>query len=121
MFIVVTKHCGTGWRFLNRRREGRTPMAPNAKVNVTPRLLDPDGAAAYLHVSRRTIERWIQDDKLPVVKPPERAREGKRGRPGKFRRVLIDVRDLDAFIERWKEPVATPSAIVTMLAPRRVR
>lgn len=70
---------------------------------IQPRLLDRPTAAAYLSVSLATLERLIQSGALSVVRlPVERARTG-LGVPGRTRRVLIDVRDLDALIERSRE------------------
>ena len=67
------------------------------------RLLDKDAAATYLSTSVDTVERLIQTGELPTVRlPVERAKTG-RGRPGVCRRVHIDIRDLDALIERSKE------------------
>jgi len=68
-----------------------------------PRLLDKHGAATYLSVSLDTLERLIQTGALSVVRlPVERARTG-LGVVGRTRRVLLDVRDLDALIERSRE------------------
>ena len=67
------------------------------------RLVDKDMAGQYLGTSTDTVERLIQSGALPTVKlPVERAKNG-RGQVGASRRVLIDVRDLDALIERSKE------------------
>jgi Helix-turn-helix domain len=67
------------------------------------RLIDKDVSAEYLSISTDTVERLIHAGELPVVKlPVERADSG-RGKVGTSRRVLIDVRDLDALIERSKE------------------
>ena len=67
------------------------------------RLVDKDVAAQYLGISVDTVERLIHTGQLPIVKlPVERAKNGD-GQVGASRRVLIDVRDLDALIERSKE------------------
>lgn len=67
------------------------------------RLLDKDGAARYLAASVDTVERLIQAGELPVVRlPVERTQTG-GARVGVCRRVHLDVRDLDALIERSKE------------------
>src|SRR5687768_16275610 len=67
------------------------------------RLLDKDASSLYLSTSIDTVDRLIQAGELPVVRlPVERAATG-RGRAGVCRRILIDMRDLDALIERSKE------------------
>jgi hypothetical protein len=67
------------------------------------RLIDKDVAAQYFSTSVDTIERLIQTGALPVVKLPVEHSRNTRSRTGVSRRVLIDVRDLDALIERSKE------------------
>jgi hypothetical protein len=67
------------------------------------RLYDKPGAAEYLSVSEKTVERLIYSGMLPTVKlPVERGKNGK-GRPGVSRRILVDVQDLDRLIEQSKE------------------
>jgi predicted DNA-binding transcriptional regulator AlpA len=79
------------------------------------RLLDIDGAAAYLSLSRWSVYDLIKSGVLPTVKLPSvRADLGPRktGNPKSRRRVLarpdfgqplrkllLDVRDLDAFVD----------------------
>jgi excisionase family DNA binding protein len=65
-------------------------MPENAKSGPTRRLLRSVQAAEYLNVSVWTLRKLIQSGDLPVVQ---------YGDTGKF---LIDLRDLDAFIERHK-------------------
>jgi hypothetical protein len=68
--------------------------------HVTPRLLDLDAAAAYLGgVSVWTLRAWIADGHLRAVKLPSLTRPGESSR-----RVLLDVRDLDALIEQGRTP-----------------
>jgi excisionase family DNA binding protein len=55
-----------------------------------PRLLTVDQAAAYLGRSKEAIQHMTAARKLPVV------RDG--------RRVFLDVRELDRWIELSKEP-----------------
>lgn len=70
---------------------------------LPPRLLDREAAAAYLSVSAATLDRLIQSGALAVIRlPVERGRTG-LGVPGRTRRILLDVRDLDALIERSRE------------------
>jgi len=65
---------------------------------LPPRLVDLAGAAAYLAVSRWTIKEWVSSGLLPRVRfllPNGHA----------VRKLLFDVRDLDALIERAKDDV----------------
>ncbi len=71
---------------------------------ITPRLLDREQAAAYIGSSVDTVDRGIQSGAIPIVRlPVERHRRTGRGTPGVNRRILIDIRDLDALIEKSKE------------------
>jgi hypothetical protein len=72
---------------------------------IGARLRDREGAAAYLGgVSLDVVDRLIHSGALPVVRlPVQRSRATGRGVPGINRRILIDVQDLDALIERSKE------------------
>jgi hypothetical protein len=72
------------------------PAVP-ALCPVTPRLLDVDGAAAYLAVSAWTIRDLDAGGHLPRVRLPL---------PGgkELRRLLYDRTDLDRLIERSKDP-----------------
>src|SRR5262249_45651408 len=60
------------------------------------RLLDVDGAAIYLGVSKWTIKDLIASGHLPRVRLPLSPSRD-------LRRLLIDVRDLDKLIESNKE------------------
>jgi hypothetical protein len=73
--------------------------------SLPARLRDREGAAAYLGgVSVDVIDRLIHSGAVPVVRlPVQRSRASGRGVPGVNRRILIDVKDLDALIERSKE------------------
>ena len=62
----------------------------NARPVLNRRLLRSVEAADYLSVSVWTLRRLIQNGELPVVQ---------HGEAGKF---LVDIRDLDGFIERHK-------------------
>ena len=68
---------------------------------VTPRLLDIEAAALYLGgVSPWTLRALIADGHLHPVRLPSVRHRGETGR-----RLLLDVRDLDAAIERWRRDV----------------
>lgn len=66
---------------------------------VPPRCLDKKAAARYIGTSDDTVERLINAGELPIVKYPVSTVDPH----GTSRRVLIDVRDLDALIDRNKE------------------
>jgi excisionase family DNA binding protein len=59
-------------------------------ADVAPRLLTVKQAAAYLGRTEEAIQHMVAARKLPVV------RDG--------RRVFLDVRELDKWIERNREP-----------------
>jgi hypothetical protein len=81
---------------IRRAREAKAALAqrPEPPRETEPRLLDVKGAAKYLGISYWTIR------ELPV---PRVRLEVAGGRD--VRRILFDRRDLDAWIERQKEPV----------------
>ena len=72
------------------------------------RLMDLHTAAAYLGCSYWTLRDLVLGGHIPAVRiPSPRARDGRV-----MRRILIDSRDLDRLIERWKEvdsPEANPT------------
>jgi excisionase family DNA binding protein len=73
-------------------------------VRIAPRCLTRDQAATYIGTSVDTIDRAIHSGALPMVRlPVERDRKTGKGNLGQGRRILIDVRDLDALIDRSKE------------------
>ncbi len=67
---------------------------------VTPRLLGVREAAHYLGISAWSIREWIAAGVVPCVKVLLPTTTKRRGET--CRRVLVDVRDLDTLIERWK-------------------
>ena len=87
------------------KREDKSDLdtAHGSALLVSQRLVDLDTAASYLGVSYWTardyvvVQRLIPQVDLPALQP----REGERRRGG-LRRVLVDLRDLDAFIESRK-------------------
>jgi excisionase family DNA binding protein len=63
------------------------------------RLMDLRTAAAYLGCSYWTLRDLVLNGHIPAVRiPSPRARDGRA-----MRRILIDSRDLERLIERWKE------------------
>ena len=63
------------------------------------RLMDLHTAAAYLGCSYWTLRDLVVSGHVPAVRiPSPRAHDGRA-----MRRILIDSRDLDTLIERWKE------------------
>jgi len=76
-----------------------------AVETVPSRLVDLPAASRYLGgVSTWTIRQWIADGLLPVFKPPSMRQTDAHGVPTRepMRKILIDVRDLDALVEKWK-------------------
>ena len=64
---------------------------------MNPRLLDAKAAAAYLGVSHWTVRAYVEKGQLVPVRLPAVRRAGED-----CRRLLFDVRDLDAFVDRQK-------------------
>jgi excisionase family DNA binding protein len=56
---------------------------------IEPRLLSVDQAAAYLGISKRTMQTYIQERRIRVIR--------------RRRVVRIDRRDLDSWIESNKQ------------------
>jgi len=80
------------------RRARRLARAEIA-VRSGARLLDVDGAALYLGVSAWTIRDLFAAGRLARVTLPYADTDPR----GEVRRLLFDVRDLDALIDRAKE------------------
>ena len=69
---------------------------------MTPRLLDVKDAAEYLGgISEATIRRLVERGELRPVRLPSVRHAGEMGR-----RLLFDVRDLDAVVEKWKRELS---------------
>jgi excisionase family DNA binding protein len=68
----------------------REPQIPISSMSARRRLLRTKEAAAYLSVSPWKLRRLIQNGKLPVVQDGDAAP------------FLLDVRDLDSYIDRNK-------------------
>lgn len=77
-------------------------MSEPSRERISPRLLNVRQAAEYLGCSSWTTRDYILQGLIPVVElPPLRPRKGERHRKT-LRRVLVDRKDLDAFIEARK-------------------
>ena len=75
------------------RPETGTQTAPRARLMRLPE------AARYLSLSYWTVRDLIGSGEIPTVRlPSPGTRDGRS-----LRRILIDVRDLDALIAKWKE------------------
>jgi excisionase family DNA binding protein len=80
----------------------RCPV-PDDTAALSPRLLDLKQAAAYLGVSYWTVRDWVLAGRVPAISLPGlRPREGARARQT-LRRALVDLADLDAFVDRCKD------------------
>ena len=68
-----------------------------------PRLLDLHRAAAYLGISYWSARDYVLRGLIPTVQLPSLTpREGARAPGSGLRRVLVDRRDLDAFVDGLK-------------------
>lgn len=66
------------------------------------RLFSIGEAANFMGVCTDTVEAYIDAGYLtPVPLPPA------RGKANRIRRVLLDLRDLDIMIDRWKWPMGS--------------
>ena len=75
-------------------------------VHGWPRLLNVEEAARYLGISFWTMREFVNAGSIPTVRLPRPQTDRmRRRRPvnDTVRRLLIDRRDLDALVERWKE------------------
>ena len=74
----------------------RSTLASQAIALVPPRLLDLEGAAAYLAVSPWTVRDLEAAGTLHRVRVP-------MPNGGELRKLLFDRADLDRLIEAWKD------------------
>jgi hypothetical protein len=86
-------------------RSGLRPSLTETRAPGAPlgRLRDREGAAAYLNVSVDTVDRLIDTGALAVVRLPVTRSPNGRGEVGQLKNKLLDVKDLDALIDRSKE------------------
>ena len=80
------------------RAERRLARQAAQLLNLTPRLLDLDGAARYLSCSTWTIRGLIDSKVLQRVTIPTGTESGRD-----IRRVLLDRLQLDELVLRWQE------------------
>jgi excisionase family DNA binding protein len=75
--------------------------------------MDLRTAAAYLGCSYWTLRDLVLNGHIPAVRiPSPRAHDGRT-----MRRILIDSRDLERLIERWKEVNNTAPNHISQLHP----
>lgn len=74
-----------------------------SEAAVIPRLLDRDGAAAYLSVSPDTIDRLVSTGQVSIVRLPVARHRNGASIAGSNRRVLIDRAELDELVVMWRE------------------
>jgi hypothetical protein len=74
--------------------------------SIAPRLLSLAQAAAYLGLSFWSFRELVNAGDVPLIRipRPRTMRQHKRKAKGAtLRRTLVDVRDLDALVDRWRE------------------
>ena len=101
--LRVSSVCGHSAGMTNPQTQARSRLTKGATDVITDapqaRLLDLKSAGTYLGVSYWTMRDLVFGGVIPSVKIPcPRARDGRT-----IRRVLVDRRDLDTFIENNKE------------------
>jgi hypothetical protein len=85
-----------------RSGKGASFAASPSISTLVPRVLDATAAARYLGISVWTLRDWTANGLIEALDlPPLRPREGDRQK-GRLRRLLYDVHDLDAFVDRLK-------------------
>jgi hypothetical protein len=72
---------------------------------IPPRLLDLEGAAAYLSVSTWTVRDWAAAGVIERVRLPG----GSGSQDGALHRLLFDRVDLDRLVERGKDDNVQPA------------
>jgi hypothetical protein len=89
---------------MSARRTRKPKRDPRVLLGsmLVPRVLDAPWSAKYLGVSVWTLYDYVNADLIqPLRYPGLTPREGDRPR-FRLRRMLFDVRDLDAFVDRQK-------------------
>jgi len=84
-------------------RDAASQARAAGSPTLSPRLVNMRQGAVILGCSFWTFRDYVLQGLIPVVElPPLRAREGERPKKT-LRRVLIDIEDLDRFIEARKQ------------------
>ena len=87
---------------LDASENGQAPVTAKPAPARWPRVLDVNAAAEYLGVSPWTVGAWAAAGLLPVVEfPATPPREGERARQ-RLRRLLFDLRNLDAHVDKHR-------------------
>lgn len=89
----------TAFKMQSHGRDGThdgTPNKPNLQP-VKPRLLDAKDAAGYLGISETRVREFVKYGKLRTVALPHPFKVARD-----TRKILIEVSELDEFIERHK-------------------
>jgi hypothetical protein len=81
---------------------------------IQPRLLSLEEAAHYLNLSFWSFRELVNAGDVPLIRipRPQTLRQRKRlnrgqVKGGNLRRALVDVRDLDRLVDRWREAAVT--------------
>lgn len=93
----VNQGANTGFNIQKIPRE-RTPTGRSTKdisESIKPRLLDAKDAARYLGLSETRIREYVKYGKLRSIVLPHPFKSSKD-----TRKLLIEISELDAFIER---------------------
>lgn len=96
-------------RLARHGRNNRTRDAVSVVRAIQPRLLSVEEAAEYLGLSYWSMKELIGAGDVPLIRVPRprTLRQHKRAaRSQVLRRTLVDVRDLDALVDRWRDEAA---------------
>jgi hypothetical protein len=93
----------------------RTPDRLSLVRAIVPRLLGLEEAATYLGLSFWSFRELVNAGDVPLIRVPrpKTMRQHKRRTKGQakgehLRRALVDMRDLDALVDRWRDPANYP-------------
>jgi hypothetical protein len=79
------------------------------RSSITPRLLSLEQGAAYLGLSFWSFRELVNAGDVPLIRVPRPRtmwQHKRAARSDVLRRSLVDVRDLDALVDRWREDAA---------------
>ena len=86
-------------------QDGRAQDAPSVALRIQPRLLSLDQGAEYLGLSFWSFRELVNAGDVPLIRVPRprtMRQHKRRARSGVLRRTLVDIRDLDALVDRWR-------------------